>query len=164
MKLDNLTPEQRKAWADLAEENRQLKAQLARVPDAPLPALFTRAEFVREVARMAAYDQRYNTHSHLINFCFEGLFEQQDFLGPTYFTIVQAVCDILTQHVRASDCVGRTGADDFCVALARCDAANAQLKAETLVKKIQLAIDPVLRGKVAIALHYSVSALDKIHS
>lgn len=159
MKLDNLTPEQRKAWTDLVEENHQLKEQLARGGEIPLPALLTRPEFVREVARMAAYDQRYNTHSHLINFCFEGLYEQQEKLGAAYFEIVQAITDILTRHVRASDVAGRTGANDFCVALARCDSANAHLKAEAFIKKIQETLDPLLCGKVAIALRYSTSGL-----
>jgi GGDEF domain-containing protein len=118
-----------------------------------LPAILPRPEFIREIARMAAHDQRYGGSSALLVLSFEGLQVMPARLFP-------AICGILSQHIRACDILGRTGEEDFSLLLTRCKLSDAEKKAEQLVEKIKMQLDPLLAGHRGIALNYAVSVLN----
>jgi GGDEF domain-containing protein len=159
MKLDNLTPEQKKEWQALVEENRLLKEKLSQNnPDAP--ALLARPDFIREVARMAAYDERYGSASTILSLSFEGLEPLLQTQGPAYHAVIQAVADTLVRHVRSCDIVGRTGIDNFGVLLTHCSTGAAETKAENLITKIRNRLDPLLESKAAVTLRYAVAPLE----
>ena len=169
MKLDNLTAEQRKEWQKLQDENLRLREKLQTFETVQsisnlgttAPPILTRPEFVREIARMVAHDERYGGLSCLLVMSFDGLLEHKTKLGASlYDTLMNAISETITSGVRACDVVGRTGSDDFSVMLTRCKLEDAEKKAEALITAIKQKLDPLLNGKAAIELSYVVSILN----
>ena len=169
MKLDNLTPEQQKEWQQLVQQNELLREKLrahetvqaiADLGNTASPIL-SRPEFVREIARLVAHDERYGGMSCLLVMSFGGLLEHKSKLGAsTYDTLMKAITETISSGVRACDVIGRTGSDDFSVMLTRCKLDDAEKKAESLIAALKQKLDPLLVGKAAIDLHYVVSILN----
>lgn len=164
MKLDNLSPEQQKEWQAMQRENDALKEKLRQL-EISTPGVATnilpRPEFIREIARLVAHDERYGGISSLLVLSFNGLLEQKQNLGDRiYGAVIIAVSDCILGHVRSCDLVGRTGSNDFSIMLTRCKIADAETKAQTLATAIKQKLDPLLQGKVAIDLSYTVSILN----
>lgn len=108
------------------------------------PAILTRPEFNREVARMLAFDERYGGLSSVLYFDFENLSEITKTYGNSVGqAAVRIVCDILSRQVRTSDIFGRLASNEFGVLLVRCDNVNAWKKAEILASKLEAALTEI---------------------
>jgi diguanylate cyclase (GGDEF)-like protein len=163
MKLDNLTPEQQAQWRALLRENQTLREKITALEstrNAASPVL-TRPEFIREIARMVAHDERYGGTSSLVVLNVEQLLEQKHKIGTQlYDAILQNLTDCIVANVRSCDVIGRTGSDDFAIMLTRCKLEDAEKKAELLVNTIKQKLDPLLDDKIALGMSYMVSILN----
>ncbi|MDX1922206.1 MAG: diguanylate cyclase [Alphaproteobacteria bacterium] len=164
MKLDNLTPEQQKEWHAMQRENELLKEKLRQMEVAgagEATTILPRPEFIREIARLVAHDERYGGISSLLVLSFNGLLESKPTLGNlTYGAVTIAISDCILSNVRSCDLVGRTGSNDFSIMLTRCKIMDAEKKAQALVTAIKTKLDPLLQNKAAIGLSYTVSILN----
>ncbi len=169
MKLENLTPEQQKEWQALQDENKRLHEKLQTMETVQAisalgnsaSTILTRPEFVREIARMVAHDERYGGISCLLVMSFDGLLEHKTKLGASlYDHLMKVITETVIGGVRACDVVGRTGSNDFSIMLTRCKLDDAEKKAEALITTIKQKLDPLLSGKAAIELSYVVSILN----
>jgi diguanylate cyclase (GGDEF)-like protein len=143
-----LTPAVRAAIAmlvieldDLKVEVRRLKARLleaeAAADEDPLTKVKNRRAFIRELRRIAAFAQRYETPAALVYFDLDELKAINDRFGHAAGdAALTRVADLLSTHVRESDVVGRMGGDEFAVALAQADAHAAGAKAQALADLI----------------------------
>ena len=105
--------------------------------DGMLPLLNRRA-FVRELNRYISFAGRYNTPASLIYFDLNHLKQTNDTLGHAAGDAVLAhFAQVLTAHVRESDCVGRLGGDEFGVLLSHANQEQAQRKADVLAKALE---------------------------
>jgi len=105
--------------------------------DGMLPLLNRRA-FVRELTRYISFAGRYNTPASLIYFDLNHLKKTNDTLGHAAGDAVLAhFSEVLTAHVRESDCVGRLGGDEFGVLLSHANQDQAQKKADVLAKALE---------------------------
>jgi GGDEF domain-containing protein len=149
----------------LKERVQQLEEDLARQQGAGgLASFLNRGEFIREVARMMAHDERYGGASALVVLCFEGLeVGREKISGKSYEQITQAIAGTILQQVRVCDVAGRTGPEDFSVMLTRCSVKDANMRADAIIAELQKKLGPLLQGKLAIELHYTVSRLDSYH-
>ncbi len=159
------------AFIALQQENQNLKNRVLELENevrrlsaasnnAELPSVLSRPEFIREVARMMAHDQRYGAASALLTLSFDGLDDSMKALGPyDYDKVMTSLADTLTHSVRSCDIVGRTGVEDFGVLLTRCKEADARAKAGILINKVKERLDPLLKGKAALSLRYAVKVL-----
>lgn len=165
MNLDNLTPKQRTEWQRLLAENTRLKetlADLISAHDTQSVAILTRPEFIREIARLVAHDDRYGGTSSLLVLSFEGLENQKPQLGPyNYDRVLETISNCVSKLSRACDVAGRTGEEDFSIMLTRCNIENAEKKAEVIVSALKERLDPMLKDKAAVELKYTVSILTK---
>jgi GGDEF domain-containing protein len=153
----------------LAQENRALKMRVHQLEEEiarlrmrqEMPAvILDRGDFVREVARMMAHDERYGGVSTLLVLSFEPLDKNRSLLAmKSSERVLQTTANTLVRYVRACDIVGRTGAEDFSILLSRCAIPDAERKALALTNKIQENLDPILKGRVVLQLNYTVSPL-----
>ena len=126
----------------LRRELSQTRARLDEVEktadqDGMLPLLNRRA-FVRELTRYIAITDRYKTPASLIYFDLNHLKKTNDTLGHAAGDAVLAhFTEVLTAHVRESDCVGRLGGDEFGVLLSHANQEQAQKKADILAKALE---------------------------
>lgn len=105
--------------------------------DGMLPLLNRRA-FVRELTRHISLAGRYNTPTSLIYFDLNRMKQTNDTLGHAAGDAVLAhFAEVLTAHVRDSDCVGRLGGDEFGVLLSHANQERALRKADDLAKKLE---------------------------
>jgi diguanylate cyclase (GGDEF)-like protein len=159
------------AFIELQQENQQLKAQVleleselrrlnAAAGKSDLPSVLSRPEFIREVARMMAHDQRYGATSSLISFSFDGLDDCLKTLGHAeHDRIFTTLADTLVHNVRACDIVGRTGVEDFGIFLTRCKEPDARVKAGVMITRLKERLDPLLKGKGTFSLRHAIKAL-----
>jgi len=126
----------------LRRELTQTRARLDEVEktadqDGMLPLLNRRA-FVRELTRYIAFTGRYNTPASLIYFDLNHLKKTNDTHGHAAGDAVLAhFADVLSKHVRDSDCVGRLGGDEFGVLLSHANQEQALKKADTLAEALK---------------------------
>lgn len=126
----------------LRRELTQTRARLDEVEktadqDGMLPLLNRRA-FVRELTRYIAFTGRYNTPASLIYFDLNHLKKTNDTHGHAAGDAVLAhFADVLSKHVRDSDCVGRLGGDEFGVLLSHANQEKALKKADTLAQALK---------------------------
>ena len=126
----------------LRRELTQTRARLDEVEktadqDGMLPLLNRRA-FVRELTRYIAFTGRYNTPASLIYFDLNHLKKTNDTHGHAAGDAVLAhFADVLSKHVRDSDCVGRLGGDEFGVLLSHANQEQALKKADTLAQALK---------------------------
>ncbi|MBI3420221.1 MAG: GGDEF domain-containing protein [Proteobacteria bacterium] len=159
------------AFIALQQENQSLKnkvveleAEIRRLHalagNAELPSILSRPEFIREVARMMAHDQRYGATSTMLSLSFGGLDDSMKTLGAYDFDkVVTSLADTLAHSVRSCDIVGRTGIEDFGIFLTRCKESDAHIKAGLLIAKLKERLEPLLKGKVALSLRHAVRTL-----
>lgn len=127
---------------NLRRELNQTRARLDEVEksadqDSMLPLLNRRA-FVRELTRHISLAGRYNTPTSLIYFDLNRMKQTNDTLGHAAGDAVLAhFAEVLTAHVRDSDCVGRLGGDEFGVLLSHANQERALKKADDLAKKLE---------------------------
>ena len=127
---------------NLRRELNQTRARLDEVEktadqDGMLPLLNRRA-FVRELTRHISLAGRYNTPTSLIYFDLNRMKQTNDTLGHAAGDAVLAhFAEVLTAHVRDSDCVGRLGGDEFGVLLSHANQERALRKADDLAKKLE---------------------------
>ena len=107
------------------------------VPHDVLVPLANRRAFVRELSRLMAFAERYQTRGSVLYFDINGLKEINDSLGHgAGDAAIRHVAELLIGNVRASDVVGRLGGDEFGVILSQADEDAARAKADTLAAAI----------------------------
>jgi diguanylate cyclase (GGDEF)-like protein len=126
---------------DLRTEVRLLKARLqdaeAAADEDPLTRVKNRRAFLRELKRIAAFADRYQSPAALIYFDLDELKSLNDRFGHAAGdAALAAVAEVLAGNVRESDVVGRLGGDEFAVVLAQADLHAAKAKAESLAHLI----------------------------
>jgi diguanylate cyclase (GGDEF)-like protein len=143
---------------DLRGEVGRLKGRLAEVEDLAdrdaLTPLLNRRAFLRELARIRTFAQRYGSPASLVYFDLDDLKGVNDRLGHAAGdAALRAIAERLLAHVRESDIVGRMGGDEFAVILAQADRATAEAKAASLARAIEA--EPVKFGDWSAPLHIS---------
>lgn len=143
-----LTPKVRGAIDRLLAEVQQLRARLsgaqkrivhleALADNDPLAPVLNRRAFVRELARMSAFAERYEAPGSIIYFDVNDLKAINDRHGHAAGdAIIRHVAEVLLREVRASDIVGRLGGDEFAVILAQASPGSAAAKAASLAKAV----------------------------
>lgn len=146
---------------ELRKEVGRLKSRLNEAEtladkDALTPLLNRRA-FVRELARVIAFIQRYGGPASLIYFDLDGLKAVNDRFGHAAGDqLLKTVAERLQANVRESDIVGRLGGDEFAVILVHADIATGAAKAAALAQAIEA--EPVQWGEwlAPLKLSYGV--------
>jgi diguanylate cyclase (GGDEF)-like protein len=102
-----------------------------------LTGLPNRRGFMRHLGRLIDRIQRYGDHGALLFVDIDGLKVINDSLGHHGgdAALIQVAAQ-LVEGVRASDCVGRIGGDEFAVLLEHADEASARETAARLVDRI----------------------------
>jgi len=143
------TPRVRDAIMNLMGEVENLRRELtstkARLEDVEKAAdqdgmlpLLNRRAFVRELTRYIAFAGRYNTPASLVYFDLNYLKKTNDELGHAAGDAVLAhFAQVLTDHVRDSDSVGRLGGDEFGVLLSHANQEQASKKADALAEALK---------------------------
>lgn len=121
------------------EQSRQRITYLEQLADQDaLAPVANRRAFVRELSRIMAFAERYETESSLIYFDVNGLKPINDTYGhPAGDATLMKIADVLVENVRESDVVGRLGGDEFAVILSQADSPTAGEKAVALVETIE---------------------------
>jgi diguanylate cyclase (GGDEF)-like protein len=167
-----LTPSVQSALTRLLSEIEELRVEVGRLhgqlneaeglaDQDVLTPLLNRRAFTRELARTAAFAQRYGGPAALIYVDLDGFKAINDRFGHAGGdAVLRAVAARLAAHVRESDIVGRLGGDEFAVILAQADLATAQAKAETL--KAAIECEPVQCGDwmAPVRAAYGVTAIE----
>lgn len=146
---NELTPKVREAITTLLaevdrmrvefEEQRQRISHLEELADQDsLTPVINRRAFVRELSRVLAYGERYDTASSVIYIDLNGLKQINDTYGhPAGDATLLKLATMLTEQVRGSDVVGRLGGDEFGVLLVHADEAVATEKALQLIDVVE---------------------------
>jgi diguanylate cyclase (GGDEF)-like protein len=127
---------------DLRRELTQTRKRLEDVEktadqDGMLPLLNRRA-FVRELTRYISAAGRYNTPASLVYFDLNHLKKTNDTYGHAAGdAMLTHFANVLSSHVRDSDCVGRLGGDEFGVLLSHANQEQAQKKAGALAAALE---------------------------
>ncbi|VAV88309.1 hypothetical protein MNBD_ALPHA06-449 [hydrothermal vent metagenome] len=104
----------------------------------PLLPVYNRRAFTRELSRAMAFAQRHDLGGALVYVDLDGFKGVNDEYGHAAGdTVLAHVANVLNEHVRESDLVGRLGGDEFGVLLAAADDAGAAAKAAALVELIR---------------------------
>ena len=146
---------------ELRTEVGRLKARLAGAEELAdrdaLTPLLNRRAFVRELARIRTFAERYGAPASLVYFDLDGFKAINDRLGHAGGdAALQVIAERLLANVRESDVVGRMGGDEFAIILVQADQATAEAKAASLAESVER--DPlVIRGQTAhVRLSYGV--------
>lgn len=147
----DLTPKVRDAIMALMAEVERLREEVARSrarveylekladQDSMVPVANRRA-FIRELSRMMSFATRYGQPSSILYFDLNDLKVINDTHGHAAGdAVIALVADLLLEHTRESDIVGRLGGDEFGIILAQADQDLAQQKSATLSEAIQAA-------------------------
>ena len=120
------------------EEARQRVGYLEQLADQDsLAPVLNRRAFIRELGRMAAFEERYGTAGAVLYFDVNGLKAINDTHGHAAGdAVLKHICETLLRDTRASDVVGRLGGDEFGVILARSGLESAATKAARLAEAI----------------------------
>jgi len=156
-----LTPRVREVIAGLTSEIGHLRTRLESLEtvadqDSLLPILNRRA-FVREMARIMAFADRYDLTTSLVYFDLDSLKAINDTDGHAAGdAALRHVAAVIAGNVRKSDVVGRLGGDEFGVILPKADLPLADKKAGALAKL--LTAQPFLwQGKVrSLTMAYGI--------
>ena len=143
-----LTPKVRSALGHLIDEVAELRhelvttqsrlVELERLADEDsLAPISNRRAFLRDLARMISYVDRYGAPCSLLYFDVNGLKTINDTHGHAAGDAALIhVADMLRSNTRTSDVVGRLGGDEFGVLLARANEAIATNKAHQLAQVV----------------------------
>jgi diguanylate cyclase (GGDEF)-like protein len=144
-----LTPKVREAIMTLMAEVDSLRKQLSnavsrlseveRLADEDtLAPVYNRRAFVRELSRVMSYSERYGTPATLLFFDANNFKAINDNFGHAAGDqALMAIAQVLIDHVRDSDIVGRIGGDEFAVILSNADEAAGREKGESLVQLVR---------------------------
>ena len=167
---DEFTPRVRDAIMGLMGEVDSLRRELTQTrqrledvektadQDGMLPLLNRRA-FVRELTRHISAAGRYNTPASLVYFDLNYLKKTNDTYGHAAGdAMLTHFADVLSAHVRDSDCVGRLGGDEFGVLLSHANQEQAQKKADALAAA--LAASPVQWQDQPIPITFAYGAFE----
>lgn len=103
----------------------------------PLTPVLNRRGFVREMTRIKSFVDRYNTPAALVFFDLDNFKPVNDRFGHAAGdAVLLRVTQVLVEHTRDSDVVGRLGGDEFGVILVNTGAETAMAKAEKLAATI----------------------------
>lgn len=165
-----LTPRVREALLTLMHEveviRRQLEetqsrmAELEKIADSDtLTPVANRRAFVRELARVLSYAERYQVETSLLFIDVNDLKSINDRFGHAAGDAALIhVAHVLSENVRTSDVVGRLGGDEYAVILSHASEEQAIMKGDQLQAKI--GEEPVVfEGK-----SFMVSAAIGIHT
>lgn len=164
-----LTPKVQEALMSIMAEVDRLRREVdevrRRLKDAedladrdPLIPVLNRRAFIRELSRAIAHGRRYREYAGLAYFDIDDFKTVNDTYGHAVGdTALRHLADLLNQHVRESDIVGRLGGDEFGVILAHADEGMAATKANALAKLV--ADNPLILNGVKIPLSISVGAI-----
>jgi len=146
-----LTPRVRLALDALMAEVQDLRGALSQAKkrigrletladqDTLAPVLNRRA-FVRELARMISFAERYEAPGSVLYFDIDGMKSINDRLGHgAGDLVVRHAAETLLGRLRGSDLIGRLGGDEFGVILTQADEEAALSKAKSLAQAIQAA-------------------------
>lgn len=124
--------------------------------DSLVPVANRRA-FVRELGRIVAYAERYGAESSVLYFDINSFKKINDTYGHAAGdAALRQVGELMVEHIRESDIVGRLGGDEFGVILAQADARTAVEKAATLANAVE-SVPFVWEGNtIAIGLSYGI--------
>ncbi len=165
-----LTLEQRGIWRDLCAElvlarvrvqELETRLKILERDDGTEKAeaeMLNRPDFNREIARMLAFDERYDTKSSVVYFNVDNLEAIRVRHGAAVVdAALRCVTTTLGQSVRRSDSLGRLAFDEFGVLLPRCDNANAWKKGEAIAEKLYAALTelwgPGLRPEISFGAY-----------
>ncbi len=144
-----LTPRVHAAIVELMEELESLRRTLGRAQkrinylerladqDILVPVA-NRDGFIRELARIVSFSERYGEPNSLLLldvFGMRRINNQHGYVAGD--EALRHVAGILLDQTRASDLVGRLGGDEFGVILSRTNAAGAAIKAQGLAESIR---------------------------
>jgi diguanylate cyclase (GGDEF)-like protein len=144
-----LTPKVREAVMTLMAEVDNLRKQLSsavsrlseveRLADEDtLAPVYNRRAFVRELSRVMSYSERYGTPATLLFFDANNFKAINDTYGHAAGDqALMAIAQVLVDHVRDSDIVGRIGGDEFAVILSNADEAAGREKGDNLVQIVR---------------------------
>ena len=137
------------------EQSRQRITYLEQLADQDaLAPIANRRAFVRELSRIMAFAERYDTESSVIYFDVNGLKPINDTHGHSAGdATLMRIADVLVENVRESDVVGRLGGDEFAVILSQAGETTALEKAASLVQTIENS--PLNWNGAEIAIHVS---------
>jgi diguanylate cyclase (GGDEF)-like protein len=146
--VSELTPKVRDVLMSLMQEVESLRRELEhtrekmteaeRAADTDtLSSIANRRGFVRELARVMSYAERYRVETSLLFFDVDGLKAINDTHGHAAGDVLLVhIADVLQANVRTSDVVGRLGGDEFAVVLSHANEAQAIQKADFLQSRI----------------------------
>jgi len=149
LEVTDLTPDVREAVLRLIGEVEKLNSEAgglrSRIKDLegiadtdPLLPVLNRRAFTRELSRAIAFAQRHNLGGALVYVDLDGFKGVNDEYGHgAGDTVLIHVANVLNEHIRESDLVGRLGGDEFGILLAAADDAGASAKAAALVELIR---------------------------
>src|SRR3546814_16264467 len=103
------------------EEAHQRVGYLEQLADQDtLAPVLNRRAFIRELGRMAAFEERYGAAGAVLYFDVNDLKAINDRYGHAAGdAVLKQICEILLRETRASDVVGRLGVDEFGVIMAQ---------------------------------------------
>ncbi|MGF1629798.1 MAG: GGDEF domain-containing protein [Kiloniellaceae bacterium] len=157
-----LTPKVRQALQQLMAEvyslrqdlddARQRVGYLEQLADQDtLAPVLNRRAFVRELSRMAAFEERYGAAGAVLYFDVNDMKVINDTYGHAAGdAMLKRICEILLRDTRASDVVGRLGGDEFGVILAQAGLEPAAIKAAKLAEAI--AADRVVWNGISLGV------------
>ncbi len=166
-----LTPKVRTAIMTLMSEVEQLRrenqnnahrlSELEQLADTdPLLPVLNRRAFLRELSRVMSYAERYDAPASLIYFDLDNFKALNDVYGHAAGDeALKHVAHILSEHVRASDVVGRLGGDEFGVILAQASTQAAGNKGQALSQILNDAVIDWQGQSVALSASYGIHAV-----
>ena len=138
-----LRAEIRRLSGELADAQKRIVDLEARADVDPLLDILNRRGFERELTRAISHVGRYGTPAALMFIDLDGFKAVNDRYGHAAGdALLRAVAAELTDHVRASDVVGRLGGDEFGVLMWHVAPPLAEAKArdlERLIERLALA-------------------------
>jgi diguanylate cyclase (GGDEF)-like protein len=151
---------------DLRGEVKRLKLKLEEVEGLAdrdvLTPLLNRRAFMRELARVQAFAQRYGSGpASLIYFDLDDLKGVNDRFGHAAGDLaLKQVAEALARSVRESDLVGRLAGDEFGIVLVQADAALAEAKGRALVLAIESTPVDLGEWSAPLRISYGVREID----
>lgn len=138
--VSRLTAERDRLRDDLAKARTRI-ASLERLADEDaLTPVANRRAFVRQLARMIAFTQRYGVPASVVYFDVNNMKQINDAHGhPAGDAALRHIATVLRDNIRSSDVVGRLGGDEFGVILAQTDGEQAHGKAAALAAALRAA-------------------------
>lgn len=159
-----LTPEQREVWNALRSEVVAARLTVIELEKriyglehsgTDLTTVLNRPDFNREVARMLAFNDRYGGVSSVVYINIENMETTAEQHGKAIVdACIRQACNVLAQHVRGSDVLGRLAGDEFGVLLGQCDNADAWRKGEQLASFLRAGLLEVQNVKLGLKIYY----------